>query len=81
MPYKRILADNLITFRTIENISQEETSFRTEISKHTINLIENQKANVRLDTLEKLACYTGLTISELFTENFVLKRMDNKNDW
>ena len=71
MPYKRILADNLITFRTIENISQEEISFRTEISKHTISLIENQKANVRLDTLERLACYTGLTITELLTENFV----------
>lgn len=71
MPYRRILADNLLTFRRLENISQEEISFRTEISKYTISLIERCKTNVSLDILEKLACYTGLTIPELFTENFV----------
>ena len=71
VPYRRILADNLLTFRRLENISQEEISFRTEISKYTISLIERRRTNVSLDILEKLACYTGLTIPELLTENFV----------
>ena len=71
MPYRRVLANNLIAFRRLENISQEEISFRTEISKYTISLIERCKTNVRLDVLEKLACYAGLTIPELLTENFV----------
>lgn len=71
MPYREILANNLLAFRKIENISQEEISFRTEISKYTISLIERSKTNVRLDILEKLAAYTGLTIPELFTENYV----------
>lgn len=75
MPYRKILADNLFTFRQLENISQQEISFRTEVSKDTISLIERSKTNVRLDILEKLASYTGLTIPELFTENFVHEQM------
>ena len=71
MPYRKILADNLWDFRNVEGISQMEISFRTGISKDTISLIERQRANVTLDSLEKLACYTGLTIPELLTENFV----------
>ena len=71
VPYKKILADNLLAFRKIENISQQEISFRTEISKYTISLIERERTNVRLDILEKLASYTGLTIPELLTKNFV----------
>lgn len=73
MPYRKILADNLLTFRKLENISQQEMSFRTEISKETISLIERAKTYVRLDILEKIASYTGLTISQLFTEGFVEK--------
>lgn len=71
MPYKRILADNILAFRKSKNLSQLEMSFRTEVSKDTISLIERAKTNVRLDILEKLASYTGLTISELFTRDYV----------
>ena len=71
MPYKKILADNLFEFRSAENISQEEISFRTGVSKETISLIEREKGNVCLNILEKLASYTGLTLPELFTENYV----------
>ena len=75
MPYRKILADNLLTFRRLENISQSEISFRTDISKDTISLIERGLTNVRLDILEKLASYTGLTIPELFTENYVKENL------
>ena len=71
MLYRKILADNLLAFRKFEKISQEEISFRSDVSKDTISLIERKKTNVRLDILEKLAAYTGLTIPELFTEGFV----------
>lgn len=71
MPYRRILAENLTDFRMMEGISQEEISFRSGISKETISLIERERTNVRLDVLEKLAAYTGLTIPELLTDKFV----------
>lgn len=69
--YRQILAENLINFRKFENITQEEIAFRTGISKETISLIERTQSNIRLDIIEKLACYTGLTIPELFTKDFV----------
>lgn len=71
MPYRRILAENLRDFREFENISQEEISFRSGISKETISLIEREHTNIRLDILEKLAAYTGLTVPELLTDRFV----------
>ncbi len=71
MPYRKILAENLITFRKVEGISQFEMSFRSGISKETISLIERENTNVTLDILEKLAAYTGLTVPELFMDNFV----------
>ena len=54
-------------------------SFCTDISKYTISLIERELTNVRLDILEKLASYTGLTIPELFTKDFV-KVVANVNE-
>lgn len=71
MLYRQILAENLINFRKFENITQEEIAFRTGISKETISLIERTQSNIRLNIIEKLACYTGLTIPELFTKDFV----------
>lgn len=71
MPYRRILAENLTDFRGFENLSQEEISFRSGISKETISLIERERTNVTLDVLERLASYTGLTIPELLTDKFV----------
>ncbi len=73
MPYRRILAENLTDFREFENLSQEEISFRSGISKETISLIERERTNVTLDVLERLASYTGLTIPELLTDKFVKK--------
>ena len=71
MPYRTILAQNLIDFRKKEHISQMELAFRTDISRETISLIEREEANLRIDTLSKLTAYTGLTAGELLTENYV----------
>ena len=75
MPYKKILAKNLICFRESEGLSQEEISFRSGISKETISLIERERTNVTLEVLERLAAYTGLTVPELLTDNFVKKEI------
>lgn len=71
MPYKKILADNLILFRKKEHISQFELAMRLNVCRETISLIERESANVTLDKLEDICAYTGLTMSELFTEGFV----------
>ncbi|MBQ4630115.1 MAG: helix-turn-helix transcriptional regulator [Clostridia bacterium] len=81
MPYRKILADNLLAFRKSENLSQEEISSRADVSKDTISLIERERSNVRLDILEKIASYTGLTIPELFTEKYVEKTVRTNNKY
>ena len=71
MPYKKILANNLIDFRKSEHISQYEIAARSDISRETVSLIERECANVTLDVLEKLISYMGITMPEIFTEDFV----------
>ena len=71
LPYKKILADNLILFRKRKHISQLDLAMSSDVSKETISLIERESANVTLDKLERICAYTGLTLSELFTEGFV----------
>lgn len=80
MPYRKILAQNLIDFRKKEHISQMELAFRTDISRETISLIEREEANVRIDTIGKLTAYSGLTAAELLTENFVRDNVKDVND-
>lgn len=46
MPYREILANNLIVFRKSLNISQAEMSYLTDVSKDTVSLIERCRANV-----------------------------------
>lgn len=80
MPYRRILAQNLIDFRKKEHISQMELAFRTDLSRETISLIEREAANLRIDTFSKLTAYTGLTAAELLTENFVRDNVKDTNE-
>lgn len=80
MPYRKILAQNLIDFRKKEHISQMELAFRTDISRETISLIEREAANLRIDTFSKLTAYTGLTAAELLTENFVRDNVKDTNE-
>ena len=80
MPYKKILADNLILFRKKEHISQFELAMRLGVCRETISLIERESANVTLDILEGLCAYTGLTMSELFTEGFVEIENEKKQE-
>ena len=80
MPYRKILAQNLIDFRKKEHISQMELAFRTDLSRETISLIEREAANLRIDTFSKLTAYTGLTAAELLTENFVRDNVKDTNE-
>ena len=77
MSSERILANNLIAFRKRNNISQEEFSFRSGISKETISLIEREQTNVTLTTLMKVSECTGMTVSELFDESYAPDDGDN----
>ena len=63
---RELLATRLKDFREEENLNQFDFAEDCGISKETISLIEREQANVRLDTVQLLACRMGITVSELF---------------
>lgn len=63
---RELLAIRLKDFREEENLNQFDFAEDCGISKETISLIEREQANVRLDTVQLLACRMGITVSELF---------------
>lgn len=60
-----ILADNLKNLRKELHESQIEFAYNCGISSETISLIERKITSPNLDTLQKIATYTGKTVSKL----------------
>ncbi len=69
--YRKILADNIRNYRANNKISRFKLSVALDLDNATLSAIENEHANVRINTLEKIASYMGLSIAEIFTENHV----------
>ena len=61
------LADNLVSFRKKNNISQEELADRCNFHRTYIGSIERGERNVTLSTLEVLANVIGVSIPILLT--------------
>ena len=68
---RELLATKLKDFRHQEKLNQFDFAKDCGISKDTISLIERENANVRLDTVQLLACRMGITVSELFQHSEV----------
>ena len=65
MPEREALAKYLKEFRKINKETQFEFAANVGISIEELSLIEREIANPSLDTLQKIAAYTGSTVSEL----------------
>jgi len=61
----RRFAANLRRLREVASFSQEELTFRADIHRTQISLIEGGKRMPRLDTLVKLAGALGVTTDDL----------------
>lgn len=62
------LATRIKEYRNQENLNQFDFAEDCGISKETLSLIERENANVRLDTVQLLACRMGVTVAELFQQ-------------
>ncbi len=60
-----ILSQKLKSIRKELHQSQMEFAFNCGVSTETISLIERKKASPNLDTVQKIASYLGITVSEL----------------
>ncbi len=65
MSEDEILAKKLKAYRIKQGLSQKELARQIGASTDTIGLIERQKVKPRLDTMEKIAEYFGITLSDL----------------
>ena len=65
MPEKETLAKKIKEVRIELEETQFEFASNIGISIEMLSLIERRKANPSLDTLQKIAAYTGKTVSEL----------------
>ena len=65
MPEREALAKHLKEFRKINKETQFEFAANVGISIEELSLMEREIANPSLDTLQKIAAYTGSTVSEL----------------
>lgn len=67
MPELEALSKHVKKFRTEYNESQEEFAENCGISTETLSLIEREKGNPTLETLQKIAAYTGITVANMLT--------------
>lgn len=65
MSEDEVLAKKLRVYRYKKDLSQEELAKQVGVSKETIGNIERQKIKPSLDTMEKIAEYFGITLSDL----------------
>lgn len=65
VPEKEKIADRIRKIRRKLKENQADFAANCDISTDTLSLIEREQTDVKLSTLQKIASYTGLTVSEL----------------
>ena len=65
MPEFKALSKNIKRIRNEMNMSQMEFAAECGISTEILSLIEREKTNPKLSTLQMIAAYTGYEVSEL----------------
>ncbi len=76
---KKHLADNLIEFRKYTKVSQTEFANQAKLSRGIVSLLECQSSNIRLSNLIKLASFIGITISDMFTKDYVKNNLESED--
>ncbi len=67
MPEKAALAKFTITDRHKKGESQFTYAEKCGVSTEYLSLIEREKANPSLETLQRIAAYSGATVAEILT--------------
>lgn len=68
-----ILACNLLEYRTINGISQEELAFRIKTSVKSYAKIERAEVHTNLKNLDRLSQATGISTAQLLTPFFAVQ--------
>jgi len=68
---REIFAQNLKNYRTFHNLNQFEFAEDCGISRDTLSLIECQKENFTIDTLQLFAAKLGCTVADLLSPSSI----------
>lgn len=68
---RQVLADNMKTLRSQENISQEDFAALCDLHRTYISDIERCNRNISIDNIEKIAAAFHITPSELLKEDLL----------
>ena len=80
MTEKKHLADNLIVFRKHAKMSQTVFAKHTKLSRGIVSLVECQSSNIRLGNLIKLVSFMGITVSDIFTKDYVKNNLESQDE-
>ncbi len=70
MPEFHSLSERIKRLRKEMKENQADFADHCGISIETLSLIEREKTDVRLGTMQKIAAYTNLTVSELVAVDY-----------
>ena len=70
MPECKVLAERTKIIRKVMDENQMDFSYHCGICVETLSLIEREKADPRLSTLQKIAAYSNITVSELLSVDY-----------
>lgn len=62
---RKILANNIVYFRLLKGLSQEDLAYELGTTATYVSNLENAKRNVRIDYIEHIALTLNIKVSEL----------------
>ena len=65
IPELDALSKRVLKFRHEHGENQLEFAEHCDVNHYTMSAIENVAADVKVSTVQKIAAYTGMTVSEL----------------
>ena len=80
MPEFMTLASNLKVIRKEMGETQEIFAWHCDMSVEELSLLERRRSDPKLSTLQKVASYTNLTVSELLDRTTpITKKLKERN--
>lgn len=67
---RKLIAERVKYFRLKKGMSQEKLSEQSELEIKYINKLENQKYNLKIDTIEQIIKALGVSYEEFFNFEF-----------
>lgn len=80
MPEYEILAKKLKKIRKEMNETQMDFAAHCDLCPEIVSMIENERTDPKISTLQKIAAYTDLTVSDLLRkdENYNERTLQNQ---